>query len=159
MTSRQLPLVYMLLAFTGRAGDLRSHTIPEATDCTVCIEYSMDLWHHRKYSTHTLTSSKHHLRVVFCTVTLHTCPMASGWAVYTTAFPLNSSGSTHSATEASSENTHATFPNIKRSGSRGPASDTRRHYKLRSHFNKISLLYRSKEGVVGARENVIIQLL
>ena len=159
MTARQLPLVYMLLASTGRAGDLRSHTIPEATDCTVCIAYSMDLWHYRKYSTHALTSPAPHLRVVFCTVTLHTCPTASGWAVYTTACHGDSSGSTLSATDASSENTRATFPNIKRSGSRGPASDTRRHYKLRSHFNKISLLYRSKEGVVGARENVIIQLL
>ena len=104
MTARQLPVVYMLLAFTGRAGDLHSHTIPEATDCTVCIAYSMDLWHYRKYSTHTLTSPPRHLRVVFCTVTLHTCPTASGWAVYTTAFPLNTLGSTLPATDTSSEN-------------------------------------------------------
>ena len=104
MTSHQLSLVYMLLASTGRAGDLHSHTIPEATDCTVCIAYSMDLWHYRKYSTHTLTSPLYHLRVVFCTVTLHTCPTASGWAVYTTAPQEYFSGSTLSATEASSKN-------------------------------------------------------
>ena len=103
MTARQMPLVYMLLASTGRAVDLHSHTIPEATDCTVCIAYSMDLWHHRKYSTHTLTSPLCHSRVIFCTVTLHTCPTASGWAVYTTACHGCSSGSTLSATEASSE--------------------------------------------------------
>ena len=102
MTARQLPLVYMLLASTGRAGDLHSHTIPEATDCTVCIAYSMDLWHYRKYSTRTLTSPSSHLRVVFCTVTLHTCPTASGWAVYTTASLDFFLGSTLSATEAPS---------------------------------------------------------